>query len=887
MASPSKGNLEEYRRKRDFAKTREPPGSGKAHHKQLQFVVQKHAASHLHFDFRLELDAVMKSWAVPKGPSLDPSVKRLAMQVEDHPLDYNTFEGTIPAGEYGGGTVMLWDRGTYTADNAGRDDDETVLRREYEAGKMSFTLHGERLRGSFALVRTRYSPDKPQWLLIKHKDEYAVPGSDVVAEYQTSVATGRTMEEIAAGARPVTKRTRTRSTVRAPRSTRPTSNRTGGRQPARRHPGRGQRTESTPPDPDDIAPMLASVGTTVPAGSGWTFEPKYDGIRVLAHAAPERVRLITRNAKDKSAQFPEIAAALRKVAVQRRGSLLFDGEIVALHSGSPARFQELQSRMHVKDTDEITRLATDTPASLIVFDLLVDGDESLIDQPWSVRRARLEQRLRNRTSPALRLSESIPGDGEAMLERARRNGWEGVIAKRTDAPYRPGARSHDWLKLKVEHRQEFVVGGYTDPRNTREHIGALLLGYYKNGDLVYAGHMGGGFTRASLKEMSTRLKPLARKTSPFTTTPRTNERAHWVEPKTVVETKFSEWTSDGRLRQPIYLGTRDDKDPKDVRREAESVQSAPELTHLDKVFFPKDGYTKGDLVEYYTTIAPYILPVIKDRPLVLKRFPNGISGKSFFQQNAPADPPPGVRVEMIRTEGDDAPHPRFVGGDLPTLLYTIQLGAISVDPWHARIQSLDTPDYTIIDLDPAPRADFRRVIEVARYVKEELDTLGLHAAIKTSGATGIHIYLPLPPKTSEETARLVAQLVATRVAAAHPDAATVERDVARRAPTSVYVDFLQNVRGKTVACAYSVRAVPGAHVSAPIAWDELTDDLRPDAFTIETMPRRVALVGDRWADAMRRRNTTAALRRATTGEATRPATVAPRSRRSRPTAPRR
>jgi len=941
MASKPSESLAEYRRKRDFGKTREPAGDGRVRRVgALQFVIQKHAATSLHFDLRLELDGVMKSWAVPKGPSLDPSVKRLAMQVEDHPVEYNTFEGIIPAGEYGGGTVMLWDRGTYTADEAEAGNDEATLRREYANGKMSVTFHGERVRGSFALVRTRYSKDKPQWLLIKHKDRYAAPASDVVAEYQTSVATGRTMEEIAANVKPHLRTTKSAahnpsrrktasrsqpaqtvsSRSASPRHTpsRSASSRSGSSREA----GGRARVTSKIPELGDLVPMLASVTTAVPKGDTWTFEPKYDGIRVLAYATPSDVMLVTRNGKDKAAQFPEVAAALRKAAAQRRGLLVTDGEIVALNGDAPARFQQLQSRVHVQDPDEIARLVSTTPAALIAFDLLADGDESLVNEPWSTRRARLEQRLRHRTSSALRLGETVPGDGEEMLDRARRAGWEGVIAKRTDAPYLPGVRSRDWLKLKIEHRQEFVVGGYTEPRKSREYIGALVLGYYDDGKLIYAGHMGGGFTRAGLKEMLDRLKPLERPTSPFATIPHSDEPVHWVEPKVVVEVKFSEWTRDGRLRQPIYVGTRDDKDPKDVRREPESVQGsegsqgsqgsqgrqasrsdgapAPkkripglkfELTHLDKVFFPADGYTKGDLVDYYTSVADLIVPVTADRPLVLKRYPNGIDGKFFFQQNAPEDPPPGVRVERVHADEPGGDRARFVGGSHATLLYTIQLGSISVDPWHARIGRIHTPDYTIIDLDPGPRADFRRVIDAARWVKEELDSLGLVGVPKTSGASGIHVYIPLPARTSEETALLVAQLVATRVAEAHPAEATVTRAVGQRGAKSIYVDYLQNVRGKTVACAYCVRPVPGAQVSAPLRWDELTDDLRPAAFTITTMPERIAAVGDIWAKGMKQRNPTAALREAArrdgVGRRTvTPATAVARARRSRQSAPR-
>ncbi|HJR67099.1 MAG TPA: non-homologous end-joining DNA ligase [Gemmatimonadaceae bacterium] len=554
--------LTEYRRKRDFSRTAEPAGhvaSAPSRKGTLRFVIQKHAASHLHFDLRLELDGVMKSWAVPKGPSLDPGVKRLAMEVEDHPIDYNTFEGTIPKGEYGGGTVMLWDRGTYRADAADDGDDESAIRRGYRSGDLKFTLQGERLRGSWVLVRMRgreTGSSKPQWLLIKHRDDEARNDIDIVAETTTSVATGRTMEEIATGKkRPAKARKSATAARRAPPSTRKAS----ARLTASRAAGR-------------FEPMYASIGTSVPDGDGWTFEPKYDGIRVLAFVTKDTVRLVTRNGNDKTKQFPEIAEALRTLGRKAERELVVDGEIIAVVDGEVARFQALQDRMHVKDTLAIEHFAENQPAAIVLFDILVDGPDVLVKEPWTARRKHLEQVLRRRTSHRLRLSESIPGDGQEMLERVRRDGWEGVIAKRTSSRYDPGVRSKAWLKLKVEHRQEFVIGGWTEPRNTREHIGAILLGYFEGDRFIYVGHTGGGFTRAGLKDMYRRLARLERKTPPFETPPRTNERAHWTRPEVVVEVKFNEWTADGKLRQPIFLGVRDDKPARDVGREPESVQ---------------------------------------------------------------------------------------------------------------------------------------------------------------------------------------------------------------------------------------------------------------------------------------------------------------------------
>lgn len=925
----ARAQLTEYRRKRDFARTQEPSGDkteSPPRPGKLRFVIQKHAARNLHFDLRLELDGVMKSWAVPKGPSLDPSVKRLAMQVEDHPIDYNTFEGTIPKGEYGGGTVMLWDRGTYTADAATTPgEEEDAIRQGLARGDLKITFHGARLHGSFALVRMKFSRDrssssKPQWLLIKHRDKFATD-EDVVAENMTSVESSRTMEEIASGKSRVWRSNRVSNDPMV--KSRPVKKTAAASSTSAKS---ASATSASAASFASLEPMYASIGTEIP-GDGWTFEPKYDGIRVLAFTTAADVKLITRNGKDKAAQFPEVVTALKKLAAQTKRAFLVDGEIVALIDGKPARFQKLQGRMAVKDPRMIERLSTSTPAGIALFDILVDGDDPLITKPWTDRRARLVKLVGKRTSPHLWVTESNQGDGKKMLELARRQGWEGIMAKRMDSRYEPGKRPHSWLKLKIEFREEFVVGGYTDPRNAREHIGSLLLGYFDKNRFIYAGHSGGGFTREGLSDMHKRLKPLERKTSPFEETPKTNEKAHWVKPEVVVEVKFSEWTADRRLRQPIFVGLRDDKDAKDVEIEATSVQQKPvrkgiaasrntrvkvparakgasgtsgaksarksitlekvdnsdlleqlssiekargdgsldfgggkklKVSNLDKVFFPKEKYTKGDVMRYYVRIADFILPTIQDRPLVLKRFPNGIDGEAFYQHKAAESTPPGVRVEVITPDGADK-ETRIIGGDLLTLLYTIQLGAISVDPWHSRLPSLEYADYTIVDLDPGPRANFARVVQVARWAKEAIDGFGLHAAIKTSGATGLHIYLPLPPNTPNDAATLVAQMIATKVADAHPKEATIERAVKARGPATVYVDYLQNIQGKTVAGPYCVRAKAGATVSTPLKWTELTDDLDPHEFNLGNAAERFEKLGDIWNEAMRKKNSLRAL----------------------------
>lgn len=662
-------------------------------------------------------------------------------------------------------------------------------------------------------------------------------------------------------------------------------------------------------------PMLASpVKGQPPTGDDWIYEPKYDGIRIIALARPEGVALISRNGHDKATSFPEIASALRGFAQKTGGNLVLDGEVVALDaSGEPGRFQNLQGRMHVLDEPTVMQLAADVPTAYVVFDMLVDEDELLTDEPWETRRKHLERAFKKApasTKRLVRLSEYAEASPVEMLDEAHERKWEGVMGKRRDARYEPGRRVRSWVKLKLENQQEFVIGGWTEPRNSREHFGTLLVGYYDDqGKLIYAGHSGGGFSGKMLAEIGARLRKIERQMSPFSTTPHTNEKAHWVEPKYVAEIRFNEWTAGGNLRQPIFLGLRDDKDPRDVRREPKAAtggqksgqksgqktgqkggqkgvpavkgprkgvqavlqqlranptaaslelrmdaRSSLDVTNLGKIYFPAAKITKGKLLEYYTEISPYLLPALADRPLILKRWPNGIEESAFYQQRAPEKRPEGADIRVEVLEVDTEVPSRLVGGNLTTLLYTIQLGAISTDPWHSRVQDVDQADYSIVDLDPGPDATFKRVVQVARWVGEELEELGLHGVPKTSGASGIHIVLPLPAGAGYDVSVTLAELVARRVHEKHPEETTVARMVKSRPRDAVYVDYLQNIRGKTVASVYAARAEPHASVSTPLKWTELLDDLSPRDFTIENVPQRVKREGDLWAAGMRRKN---------------------------------
>ena len=649
--------------------------------------------------------------------------------------------------------------------------------------------------------------------------------------------------------------------------------------------------------------MLASTASDVPVGDEWTFEPKYDGIRVLAFATRDGARLITRNGIDRAPQFPETVKALMQLARRRRRPFVLDGELISRHAAKrgASSFQALQSRWQVGDQHAVARLARESPVDLMAFDLLVEGKQAIIHEPWSERRVRLERLLTKPLPTGLRLGETKQGDGAKLLERAARAGWEGLIAKRVDALYRPGVRTRDWIKLKIVTEQEFVVGGWTEPRRSREHFGSLLLGYWKDGQLIYAGHTGTGFTHATLRDVQARLTRLERPTPAFANPPRTNEPAHWTEPKIVVVVRFTEWTAGGHLRQPVFMGVRDDKEAADVGREPMSMQKRVprgakverassstrtsrsaakeksvveqlehiergggknvidfgarrtlEVTNLDKVYFPKARLTKGHVMRYYAATAPLILPLIADRPLVLKRFPDGLtkSGSAFFQQSAPDHTPGGVRVERVHTA--DGIEPRLVGGDLATLLYCVQIGALEVNPWHSRIGSLNYADYTILDLDPGRAASFAAVVHAALWIREVMDALGIAGVVKTSGGRGMHVYLPLPARTTFKAARTVADIIAHHVHAAHPAETTLLRPLKDRPPNAVYLDVGQNDRGKSVAAAFSLRAREPAPVSTPLDWDELNDRLDPRSFTIDSVLPDVQRRAELWRAGLRR-----------------------------------
>ncbi len=653
-------------------------------------------------------------------------------------------------------------------------------------------------------------------------------------------------------------------------------------------------------DPAKVRPMLATLVDPPLTGDGLLYEPKYDGIRALVSVEPSkagtRIRLWSRLGNDKTHQFPSIVQALGRWGAKQKAPVLLDGEVVALDDkGRPAGFQRLQGRIHLLDEKDVARVEKAQPVALILFDILRDDDEDVRGLALIDRRKRLEERLGKLSGGAIRLSEQVAKDGRAMIERAAREGWEGLIVKEARAPYQSGRRSPAWRKKKLSNEQEFVIGGWTEPRQTRQYFGALLLGVQDQrttGALKYVGHSGTGFDQRELERVWKLLKARETKESPFSESIKSNEPPHWVRPDLVAQVRFTEWTADGKLRHPVYLGLRDDKAAKEVVRErvregaggAGSASGAkgaggaegavveqlraledarrdgtvvlPDgsklgVTNLAKLFWPELKLTKGDLLRYYATVAPLILPAVGDRPLVMKRFPNGVGGLAFYQQRSRLEKPPaGVRIETIPDEIDPISEPdarRFIGGSLITLLYMTQIAAISQDPWFSRVQSPLDADYVAIDLDPVEGADFARVLDVARLVHDELAALKVPSAPKTSGSNGMHVYIPLAPGTSYQSGMLFCQIVATVIASRHPKLATVERTVRVRRRGTIYIDYLQNILGKTLATAYSARASAYAGVSTPLTWKEVFDGVDPRDFTIVTAPARFRKVGDLWA----------------------------------------
>ncbi|HSN90349.1 MAG TPA: DNA ligase D [Anaeromyxobacteraceae bacterium] len=805
--------LERYRRKRDPQRTPEPFGDARpaGAGAPLRFVVQKHAARRLHWDFRLELGGTLRSWAVPRGPSADPADKRLAVPTEDHPLEYADFEGVIPPGNYGAGAVVVWDRGTWVPEG----DAERGLAR----GDLKFQLRGHKLRGGFALVRTRRgSPGKEEWLLVKHRDDFADPRGEA-AYGQESVLSGRTVEEVAAGRGRAEEAAAEAARLGAPR----------------------RRLA-----PSGVRPMLAEAREAAFTRDGWLFELKYDGYRMLARREGARALLRYRSGQEATLLWPEVARALETLPV---ADLFLDGELVVLDAQGRPSFQALQARAGLSRPEEIGRAALESPATLFAFDLLALGSRDLRSLPLRARKELLAQVV-PRLGP-IRYADHVEARGEDLLREVAARGLEGIVAKRADAPYRPG-RSPAWLKIRLERAGDFAVVGFTAPRGTRHGFGALHLAAREGNAWVYAGSVGSGFAERDLEAIRERLGPSVRRTPPFAGPVPPGRGNAWVEPELVVEVRYREWTRDGRLRHPVFVRLREDKRAEEAVREdgsGEPPAAAPaaaaarqvKVTNPGKVFFPGEGITKGDLVGYYREVAPFMLPFLRDRPLVLTRFPDGIEGKSFFQKDAPAWRPAWIRTVRVRSEGADRDVDHFLADDADGLAWIANLGAIPIHVWASRVGALDRPDWCVLDLDPK-EAPFAHVVRVARAVRELCDAIGLPSCPKTTGQRGLHVLLPLGGQLTHEQSRTLAELVARAVEARHPDVATTARSLGARGGR-VYLDFLQNGLGKTIAAPYSVRPRPGATVSVPLRWSEVGPRLDPARFTIRNVVARAGRLG--------------------------------------------
>lgn len=817
--------LTTYRQKRSFKQTPEPRGKGRRSGKALRFVVQKHAATRLHYDFRLELGGVLVSWAVPKGPSLNPNDKRLAMKVEDHPFDYRSFEGTIPEGNYGAGAVMVWDEGTYEPFEEG-DDQEKIFRAGLKRGDLKFILHGQKLSGAYAIVKMKGRGEN-NWLMIKKQDEGAT--TQDVTKQDRSVKTGRTLEEIAEG-----KKAKKLKTPKKKTATK-----------VAKKSGRAPKPRKT--KVSKVAPMLAKLVDAPFDRPDWLFEPKWDGYRAVAEVTGKRIKLYSRNHQPFNDEFPTVVGSLQKLG----HPAVIDGEVLAVTGKGQSSFQALQN---YRKTGEGTVVYK-------VFDLLsLDG--------YDIRRLELRERKELLSTlvegiPGIEYSAHIEESGIRYYEDAVKRGLEGVIAKAATSPYITGARTEEWVKIKSVKRQEAVIGGFTAPRGSRKGFGALLLGYYDAGEFIYMGHTGTGFSSSLITELHGKLRKLERKSSPFTTAPKPNAPVTWVKPQLVCEVKFQEWTEDGRARQPALVGLRTDKKAKEVRREVaeptpalgDAADGPDELvvkvgghrltqTNLSKIYWPQDKFTKGDLIAYYDSIASVILPYLKGRPESLNRHPSGIEGPSFYQKDVADQPPSWVKTRSVFSESNDKHINYLICEDKATLLYLANLGCIELNPWLSRVPKLLKPDFLLIDLD-AKTSEFKTVVEVAHEIRKLLEEIGLKSYPKTSGKTGMHICLPLGAQYSYEQSKQLAEILMLLVHERLPKITSVERKPEKRAK-KIYLDYLQNRKGQTMAAPYCVRPVPGASVSTPLTWDEVTPQLDPTKFTMTTIQKRLDKVGDLW-----------------------------------------
>jgi len=867
-------SLTEYRKKRKFTETSEPRGKDRLRDGN-QFVVQEHHARRLHYDFRLEIDGVLKSWAVPKGPSMNPADKRLAVQTEDHPLEYGSFHGTIPAGNYGAGEVKIWDHGTFEPDG------ELSASEQLRRGELKFILYGDKLKGSFVLVKLRRSESGRDWLLIKHRDDAAISGrlSGPKSPARRGIAPDKKSADPASST---------------------------AHQPSLRKKHKMPKGAREAPMPQNIRVALATLADAPFSDPEWLFEIKWDGGRTLSAIRDGKVRLWSRSDRDVTREYPELSELPAHVDAD---TAWLDGEVVALDEEGRSDFQKLQLRFSVQRPS--AQLLEQVPIVYYVFDLLYLDGYDLRPVPLIERKNLLKKVLR--PDSRILYSDHILEKGKELFEVAIEKRLEGIVAKKIASPY-PVGRTSSWLKIKLDQDIDAVVGGWTDPRGAREYFGALLLGLYDGDELEYIGSVGSGFSTEVQQKFWPQLQNLRVNEPPFSAEPATREQAYWVKPELVARVRFGGWTEGRHLRQPHFLGLQGDRDAKDCTFEEQmkrpitkkgariadeprpkkkssaalahprpaysedalntekSIQDELEngksdnifielddhrlhLTNLNKIYFPEDGFKKRDLLAHYFWASPMILPFLKDRPLVLRRYPNGIDGESFFQKDAGKDAPEWVKTAAILSEDRGRTARYILGNDRATLIYLSNLGCIDQNPWSSRYDDQEHPDYIFFDLDPSEGTPFVTVVKYAKLFLEALAELKIRAFAKTSGATGFHIFIPIEPHYTFEQARLFVQAVSSIVSKRSPGVLTSERTVRKRASGSIYVDAHQNSRGQSLACAYSVRAFPHAPVSAPVRLGELRADLRPEKWNLKTMRRRVDSVGDLWADFWNSRQT--------------------------------
>ena len=789
-----------YNKKRDFKKTAEPGGlkSGKTN---FRFVVQRHQASHLHYDFRLELGGVLKSWAVPKGPSLNPSTKRLAVMVEDHPVSYISFKGIIPAGNYGAGKVEIWDNGNFDPVNAQHKPvSEKEAIESLKKGELKILLKGKKLKGEFVLVRLKN--EEKNWLLIKHKDKYAV---DTI--YNAEEQTGKPKKEKKIA--------------------------------SIRH-GRSKKIKSF------IKPMLASVAKIPFDDAEWIFEIKWDGYRAIAEiekkdlSAGAEVKFYSRNGIDFSERFPAITNALKKI----KYDVILDGEIVLINEKNLPDFQKLQDyENHLNH-----------PLIFYVFDIL-ELESKNMEELALIERKKILKKLIGKNS-IIRYCDHIDSNGISFFEQAREQGLEGIIAKKKESIYAKGYRSKEWLKIKNIQSTEAVIVGYTVPKGERKEFGSLVLASKKGKGWQYLGHVGTGFPAKLLSSLKKEMKPLETEVSPFKTKVTLNGEVTWLRPKLVADIAYTEVTRDKIFRHPVFLRLQDEKNAgavnEEVLEQITEIKKNDEikvgkftvtLSNRHKIFWPDEGYTKGDVIDYYDKMADYILPHLKGRPLSLKRNPNGIRDEGFYHKDAGENVPAYVDVFKVKSESNGKTIDYIVCNNKATLLYLANLGCIEMNPWNSTSKKPDHPTWMVIDIDPSPKNKFTEVVDAALATKMILDKAGVSAYCKTSGASGLHVYVPLKNKYDYATVKDFAHIVASLVQEQLPETTTLERSLSKRGP-KIYIDYLQNRNGQTLASVYSLRPVPGAPASAPLDWKEVSHRLHPSQFTIQNLLQRVETKGD-------------------------------------------